>query len=63
MNNNTYELETYFNNIFKGVIEENAFDKGYVDGLKGVSNSDDAEYKKAWDLAQEYRSEQDARSN
>lgn len=56
MNNSTLELENLFNNIFNGVIEQNAFDKGYVDGLKGVSNSNDAEYKKAWDLAQEYRS-------
>lgn len=55
MNNDTHKLENYFNDIFKGVIEQNAFDKGYVDGLKGVSNSNDAEYKKAWDLAQELR--------
>ena len=47
--------EQMFSDVFRGVIEQTMFDKGYEDGLKGVSNSNDAEYKKAWDLAQELR--------
>ena len=60
----TIQLENMFSKIFEGVVEQNKFDKGFEDGLQGIITSDqDAEYKKAYDLAQEFGEKKSVRHN